>query len=259
LEIEDEADAHLLDADQFSASNNNAIDQAVRECSVDTWWNYPEAVVWVMSSSVRDVATTRAWLRYCEANGRTIESGYLAAFLGTPAAEEAMVHLENAARGEGEKCVRSQGWDSTNNLKAIPSSDWSGRKVHLVSGFGVLAPVNDHRFARYRDLLLNREDLQIAFPSDAASGISQTSKPVADNADPGVVRLRVSQERIEHWFREVRCPEFEGMRPPNESQCLAAAKAHFSPDNAVRAVVRAARQNATPPHWRTTGPNRKPA
>jgi hypothetical protein len=248
LEIEDDGTIPLLDADQFAASHESSIDQALRECSSDDWWSYPEAVAWVMSSNIRDVATARAWLRYHEGNGRAIEGGKLAAFLGTQAAEDAMELLANSAGGSGERSVRVQGWDCNGKLSPIPASDWSGCKVHLVSGLGVLAPVNDHRFARCRDLLINREDLQLAFPAlDKVRDAPPSSAAARGN---------VRQERVEEWFRTTRCPQFGDTVAPNWKSCWGAAKVHFKSKNVTKDILLAARRNAAPPHWQRTGRNR---
>jgi hypothetical protein len=83
-----------------------------------------------------------------------------------------------------------------------------------------------------------------------------------DSAEqPGQARQptprRVKQERVEEWFKVVRCPNFEGQQPPPWRSCWEAAKAHFAPDKVVRDVLLAARREAAPSHWQKPGPNRE--
>lgn len=100
----------------------------------------------------------------------------------------------------------------------------------------------------------------------AAEPVDRSSRPV-DIPNNGANRtteaatgqgVRVKQERVEKWFREVRCPAFDGQEPPNWGECWDAAKAYFAPGNVVREVLFAARRAAAPPHWQTTGKNRTP-
>lgn len=80
--------------------------------------------------------------------------------------------------------------------------------------------------------------------------------PTSDSSPSRTTARRINQERVEDWFRTVRCPEFEGERPPSWRSCWIAAKAHFAPDSVVREVLMEARRNAAPPHWQKPGPNR---
>src|SRR5690606_10348824 len=70
----------------------------------------------------------------------------------------------------------------------------------------------------------------------------QHSTIATEGARPEPEANGVSQQRVEAWFNEVRCPSFEGQKPPSWRDCWNAAKAHFSPDRVVREVLQAARR-----------------
>jgi hypothetical protein len=67
---------------------------------------------------------------------------------------------------------------------------------------------------------------------------------------------RVSEQRVEKWFHEVRVPQFEGETPPTWKECWQAAKEHFFPDFVVRDVLLSARRKAVPASWSKPGPSR---
>lgn len=102
-----------------------------------------------------------------------------------------------------------------------------------------------------RKIRIERNKFEAANPDQLADEVSQTN-------EHKTLGRRVGQPRIERWFREVRCPQFEGKTPPNSTECFYAAQEYFAPDRAVRELVRKARKIAAPGHWQKTGPHRQP-
>lgn len=93
-------------------------------------------------------------------------------------------------------------------------------------------------------------------PERPSHPTSRDTSGRADQEAPASSGPRVRMERVERWFREVRCPEYEGERPPNWRQCWEAAKLYFAPGRVVRCVLHEARRNAAPQSWQRSGPNR---
>ncbi len=168
IDASDLEPTNLLDADEWVSANNDVTSHLIRECNSAAWWNYPEAIAWVMSRDIAGVARTRGWLSYMAENGRRLTQGPLEAFLGTTQAHEARSDLQVALVAEGQGLVRCQGRDSSGALVSIPAGEWNGCKVHFRDETTVLAPAHDVRFARYCDLLFSSDDLRAAYPSEAS-------------------------------------------------------------------------------------------
>lgn len=187
----DRSPPRLLDLEDFTAQNDAEIDIVIGECEADGWWRYPEAVLWVQTRSLRRVAALRAWFHYLRANGSKIDGAGVGVVLDLLKTEAARGDLDRAARAEGAGAVRSQGLNQQGKMLPIQAVDWLGHKVHLTAGMGVLAPHEDHRFAKYCDPVFSRVDLLAAFPSPDLGKFNQLkdgceatpSKPDAEQVE----------------------------------------------------------------------------
>ena len=158
----------------------------------DIWWNWPEAIAWIGSRDVRNIASLRYWsAHYGELVGGELGSVLRAQhFMAgkccrSMAAEQEAQHALIAAIERG--AVRALGSDNFGGVpRELATEYWYKGVVEYVARGSQLIGAKATKIVRAVDIAVSRADLWAEFPDTEKKNVP----------------VRWSGDEIEQWCRE---------------------------------------------------------
>lgn len=205
-----------LSWEDFPAEDRPKLETLAGRVAHDEWWNWPEALAWVGSRSLVDIATLRFWPFHWRANDGADDATLIAAALMLVARDM----CESAADAEAELIaavesgrIRTVGRPRP-DLPAEPLEArlWRGGQINMSKGGCCLASAKEPVQAWAYDVAVNRADLVRQFEHAPNSPSRSTGAAEAECRNWLIQRFADDpQAKLPKVvFREAALREFSG-------------------------------------------------